>query len=291
LFHVKLRVVAALAAVLLSFSAAPAAGGELPAPAEGLPACPADARESTTAPAALPTLDDPAACRARPSRVEPAATTGLPVPRPGSSYHHLGATTVDEWGGVLGRLTVRDPAVRRGSHDFVAARFMAKRATGDGRVAWLEAGWAEAGWSGRGAQRIYTFDSEAMSWVFFDDYRIGDGDQVWIYLHGEPRAWQAWLWWGERWQLLASPELPLGRGALLEQYLEVHRSRPGRALSVPPVVVDNVWVRAASDGRLERWRAERVPTVAAPVATDYCLDWQSRYDTWSAGDCAATVQE
>lgn len=281
---------AALAAALLFLAAPPTAGGELPTSTDALPACPAGAPESTTAPVTLPTLDDPTACRARPTLVEPAATSGLPVPRPSNGYHHLGVTTVDEWAGVLGRLTVRDPAVRGDSYDFVAARFMAKRGTGNGRVAWLETGWAETGWSGRGAQRIYTFDSEAMSWVFFDDYRIGDGDQVWVYLHGGQAAWRAWLWWGERWQLLAAPELPLGGSALLEQYVEVHQSKDGPAISVPPVRVDKVRVRATADGPLESWRREHVPTVPPLVAADYCLEWETQYDAWSAGDCDATVQ-
>jgi hypothetical protein len=206
-------------------------------------------------------------------------------------YHHLGVTTAGEWAGVFGRLAVRDPRVRAGSYDFVAARFMAKQHTGGGRVAWLEAGWAETGWSGRGAQRIYTFDSAAMSWRFFDDYRLGDGDTVWMYLHGAPEEWRAWLWWGDRWQLLGSAALPADGHALLEQYVEVHRATAGPAIRVPPIRVDQVRVRATADGPLESWRAERVPTVPPLAATRYCLGWETRYDAWSAGDCPATVQE
>jgi hypothetical protein len=225
--------------------------------------------------------------------VEPAGAGQLPLPLPG--YHHLGATTVDAWSGVLGRLTVTDPGVRAGTFDFVATRFLAKHGLGRGQLAWLEVGWVEPGWSGGGAQRIYTFDSETRSWAFFDEYRIGAGDQVWLYLHSEsgadPAVWRAWLWWEQRWHLLSAPELPMPGRAQLEQYLEVHRDQPGRPVPVPPVTVDNVWVRGGPDGQLSRWRAGQVPTVAPLTATDYCLDWKSRYDSWSAGDCAATVQE
>jgi hypothetical protein len=288
--------VAALAAVLVLLSAPPTTGGELPALVDGLPPCPAGLPEPAgppaAAPASVPTAGDPTACRAEPSQVEPADTRQLPVPRPG--YHHLGATTVDEWSGILGRLTIRDPAVRRNSFDFVATRLMAKRGVGSGHVGWLEIGWAETGWSGRGAQRIYTFDSEARSWQFFDGFRLGDGDQIWVYLHSDAdqRTWRAWLWWGERWQLLAAPQLPIGDRARLEQYVEVHvdRAAGGRPVSVPPIQVDNVRVRATPGGPFESWRADRVATLAPPAATDYCLDWQVRYDTWSAGDCPATVQ-
>jgi hypothetical protein len=296
LYHVTpLRLVASLAVLtagLLFLTAPPTAGGELPSL---LPYCPAGIPESTSAPPSVPSLDDPTACRARPTRIERASTGGLPVPAPARTdrgdYHHLGVTTAGDWAAVFGRLTVRDPGVRAGSFDFVAARFMAKRRTGSGRIAWLEAGWAETGWSGRGAQRVYAFDSAGMSWAFFDDFRIRDGDQVWIYLHGGDEAWRAWLWWGDRWQLLSSAALPTDGGALLEQYVEVHRAGPGPAIEVPPIRVDQVRVRATAAGPLESWRAELVPTVPPLAVEDYCLDWENRYDTWSAGDCPATVQE
>lgn len=300
LFHVSLlRLVFSLAfltAALLFLAAPPTAGGELLSP---LPFCPPGIHESVTVPTAVPSLDDPTACRARPTRIERATIDGLPAPIPVSAardrgrYRHLGVTTAGEWSAVLGRLAVRDPGVRAGSYDFVATRFMAKRAASDGRTGWLEAGWAETGWSGRGAQRIYAFDSTGMSWLFFDDYRIGDGDRIWMYLHGEGEQWRAWLWWGDRWQLLASAALPAAGGALLEQYVEVHQADPdARApIAVPPIRLDQVRVRATSGGPLTSWRAESVPTVAPLVSADYCLDWETRYDAWSTGDCPVTVQE
>jgi len=251
-----------------------------------------------------------AACRAVPTSVE-AAAAGVPTPRPG--YHHLGATTVEPaWSGLFGRLSVRDTGVRRGTYDFVATRLMAKRATGPGRVAWLEVGWAETGWSGGGAQRLYTFDTNAMSWVFYDQYDIGDGDEIWVYLHTDTDAprpqWQAWLWWDGRWHLLTAQELPLTGRAQLEQYVEVHvdhgpadwpggriagpRARPRpRAIAVPPIRVDQVRVKTAPDGVLRPWSAGAVATTGPGAPDTYCLVWHRAYDAWSAGDCAATVQE
>jgi hypothetical protein len=190
---------------------------------------------------------------------------------------------------------VTDPGVPAGSFDFVATRLMAKHELGGGQVAWLEVGWVEPGWSGAGAQQIYTFDSAAMSWAFFDAYPIGPGDQIWIYLHSDTGAgqpvWRAWLWWGERWQLLAAPELPVPDRMLLEQYVEVHQDQPGPPIPVPPITVDSVQVRGAPDGPLRPWRQGRVATVAPVTSSDYCLVWEDRYDVWSAGDCPATVQE
>jgi hypothetical protein len=290
----SLASLALLTAGLLFLGAPPTAGGEQD---PLLPDCPRGTAKSTAAPPAPPSLDDPTACQARPSRVERAAIDGLPVPvassepRDRDRYQHLGVTTAGEWAAIVGRLAVRDPGVRAGSYDFVAARFMAKRGTGGGRIAWLEAGWAETGWSGRGAQRIYAFDSAGMSWLFFDDYRIHDGDHVWVYLNQGPERWQAWLWWSDRWQLLASAALPAGGGALLEQYVEVHQARAGAPLPVPSIRVDQVRVGATPDGPLASWRAEQVPTVPPLRTGGYCLDWETRYDAWSAGDCPVTVQE
>jgi hypothetical protein len=193
---------------------------------------------------------------------------------------------------VLGRVTVRDPAVRRGSHDFVATRFMAKREA-DGKVSWLEAGWAETGWAGDGRQRIYTYDTKRSAWTFYDEYRIADGDQVWLYLHTASTTartlWQAWLWWGDGWHLLTAQELPLGGKAQVEQYLEVHVDprQSGDGLAVPRIGVDNVQVKAAPNGELRYWREAEVPTAPGGGTAAYCLEWVTRYDTWSAGDCPA----
>lgn len=288
--------VAAVTSFLVGYAAPPTEGGEWSTAADRLPSCPVGSGQpdpaASAAPAELPAVDHPAACRARPTGIEPAGSGQLPVPRPG--YHHLGATTVDGWSGVLGRLTVRDPQLAAGSFDFVATRFMAKHQLAGGGIGWLEVGWVETGWSGGGAQRIYTFDSHARSWTFFDEYRIGDGDQIWVYLHSDPEAgrvvWRAWLWWAGRWHLLSAPQLPLPDRAVLEQYVEVHQDRPGSPIPVPPIQVDRVQVRDRPGAPLLPWRADRVSTVAPVVATDYCLTWADRYDSWSAGDCAATVQ-
>lgn len=271
----------------------------MPTAVDALPRCPSPQPESVASPESVapprtvPSVADPSACRARPTRVEPTGAGRLPVPQPG--YHHLGATTTGEWAGVLGRLGVRDPAVRAGAFDFVATRFLARRGVGNGRVAWLEVGWAETGWGAAGRQRIYTFDSVAMAWTFFDEYEIGDGDRIWVYLHSDTEAgrpvWRAWLWWGQRWRLLAAPALPLRDRARLEQYVEVHRDGPGPAVRVPPIRIDQV--RVATDpgsDRLRPWRPETVPTGTLPTPADYCLSWEQEYHAWSAGDCPATVQ-
>lgn len=275
--------VVSLATALIGLAAPTTADGESTA---GLPPCPAapPGAADATAPTTVPSRVDPAACRARATRVEPASGR-LPVPEPG--YHHLGGTTSGQWSGVMGRLGVRDTGVRTDTFDFVAARFMAKRGDGAGGTDWLEVGWTDAGWSGDGTPRIYTFDSDGMSWVFYDEYELREGDQVWIYLHSDGPTWQAWLWWDERWQLLAAPEaVSLGTRARVEQYVEVHLD-PAQdgPVSVPPVPVDGVHLQAEPGGELQRWR-DQVPTVVPDGPDDYCLVWQQRFDDWSAGDCS-----
>jgi hypothetical protein len=166
---------------------------------------------------------------------------------------------------------------------------MVKRDMGGGKIAWLEAGWAETGWAGSGRQRIYTFDTNTKSWHFYDQYTIKAGDRVWLDLHTDAgNVWQAWLWWNNRWNLLTTQKLPVGSSAYVEQYVEVHVDTARRArLTVPKVTVDNVQLRPVGGGGARYWRDD-VATLTADNqqrAGGFCLDWVTRYDTWTAGDC------
>lgn len=207
---------------------------------------------------------------------EPAISTAS------GAYHHLGAGTTGEWSGIVARLTVRDPGVRAGTHDFVATRLLAKRESESG-LAWLEAGWAETGWAGGNKQRVYTYDTNRRAWAFYDQFALTPGDQIWISVQAaKDGVWEAWLWWRDRWQLLTSQRLPMGGRAQVEQYVEVHVDGV-TAIDVPRITVDNVQVK---DGDVLRyWRPDAVPTASGGGSGGYCLDWTTRFDTWTAGTC------
>ncbi|GAA0524925.1 hypothetical protein GCM10010172_01740 [Paractinoplanes ferrugineus] len=214
-----------------------------------------------------------------------------------SGYHHLGANSAGEWSGVSGRFSVVNGSIRPASYDFISTRFMAKRNMGGGRINWLEAGWAQTGWSGPGRQRVYTFNTNTLTWQFFDQYQLRTGDRVWVDIHSDADGvWAAWLWWGNRWNLLTAQRLPIGPAAIIEQYVEVHvdSTRPTRVLvDVPEVKVDNVQLRPADGGAARYWRAD-VPTLTGNFGAQqrvggFCLNWLNRYDTWTAGDCEADV--
>ncbi|GAA0521768.1 hypothetical protein Ade02nite_63920 [Paractinoplanes deccanensis] len=299
--------IAPAAAEKATAGVAPAAGEKAPArnadstAAEGkaakrttLPACP-PLKRSTRPPTRPAGSGAPGACRAATS---PVVESGVRLPRRGeagftpSGYHHLGANTGGEWAGVSGRMSIVDGSIRPRSYDFVAGRFMVKRNLGRGVITWLEAGWAETGWAGPGRQHIYTFNTNTKTWQFYDQYALRPGDKVWLDLHSDPGGvWSAWLWWGNRWNLLTAQRLAIGETAVVEQYVEVHvdAGRPG-LIDVPPVTVDNVRLRPADGGEPRLWR-EDVPTLTGTDPTQrqqrggFCLDWQTRYDTWTAGDC------
>jgi hypothetical protein len=254
-----------------------------------LPWCPR-LPASTSAPSGKPSLHAPRACRADirrspESTLNPAVLRATP-----SGYHHLGAGTSGEWSGVSGRIGVVDGAIRQGTYDFVAGRFMVKRDMGGGRIAWLEAGWAETGWAGSGRQHIYTFNTNTGTWQFYDQYALEPGDKVWMDLHSDANGvWQAWLWWGDRWNLLTAQKLPIGTSAYVEQYVEVHvdSSRPA-LVDVPTVTVDNVQLKPADGSPARYWRSDvgtLIGDMAAQRAGGFCLNWLNRYDTWTAGDC------
>jgi hypothetical protein len=270
--------------------------------ATGMPVCSPEAASSRP-PTAPARFDDPQACRVAAGRA-PESSSGrtrrenAPESGPTSGYQHLGASTADAWAGVSGQLTVSDPVVRSGTYDFLAARFMAKRELAGGEVTWLEVGWAETGWSGRGRQRIYTYDTNRRAWRFYDEFVLRPGDRVWLDLHADADGvWQAWLWWDDRWNLLSAENLPIGPAAHIEQYVEVHvdADRPSR-VTVPPVSVDGVRLRPADGGRSRPWRDDIATLGGLSGATGpdgrergggFCLDWITRYDTWMAGDCGA----
>jgi hypothetical protein len=273
-----------------------AAPGKAPekATAKALPPCPAG-RASTQAPTRPAGPDAPGACRATGRILE----SGVQLSKPAtgftpSGYHHLGANSAGEWSGVSGRMSVVDGSIRPGSYDFIAARFMVKRNMGGGRINWLEAGWAETGWSGPGRQHIYTFNTNTLRWQFYDQYQLRPGDRIWIDIHSDANGvWAAWLWWGNRWNLLTAQRLPIGPTAMIEQYVEVHvdATRPTR-VDVPEVTVDNVQLRPGDGGAARYWRDD-VPTLTGndpgeqQRAGGFCLNWVNRYDTWTAGDCTA----
>ncbi|WP_306210859.1 hypothetical protein [Actinoplanes sp. RD1] len=255
-----------------------------------LPAC-GKGHASTKAPTSRPSMKAAKACRATGRvlesgmRLDQVRTHYTP-----SGYHHLGAGTAGEWGGVSGRIEVVDGAVRPNTYDFVAGRFMVKRDLGGGSISWLEAGWAETGWAGQGRQHIYTFNTNTKTWQFYEQYQLRAGDRVWLDLHTDAdNVWQAWLWWNNRWNLLTAQRLPVGQSAYVEQYVEVHvdPSRPAHVL-VPTVTVDNVQLRAAGGGPYRFWRQD-VGTLTADASKQrsggFCLNWRTLYDTWDAGDC------
>jgi hypothetical protein len=258
-----------------------------PAAARDLPLCQGSGGASTRPPSAPAGARTAGACRAR----TPESASRFQREATAAGYHHLGAGTAGEWGGVSGRISVVDGNIRPNTYDFVAGRFMVKRDMGGGSIAWLEAGWAETGWAGAGRQHIYTFNTNTKTWQFYDQYALKPGDTVWLDLHTDGQGvWQAWLWWNNRWNLLTAQRLPIGDRAYVEQYVEVHVDpRQSAQIDVPTVTVDNVQLRPADGGGAPQyWRGD-VNTLTGDVAQQrsggFCLNWVNKYDTWTAGDC------
>ncbi|WIM96735.1 hypothetical protein ACTOB_000196 [Actinoplanes oblitus] len=258
--------------------------------ADRLPACGSPGPASRRPPPVRASLSARGACRA--AVLESSVRQVKPPGFTPSGYHHLGAATATEWSGVSGRFAVVDGSIRPGTYDFIAGRFMVKRDLGKGGIAWLEAGWAETGWRSPGQPHIYTYNTNTRSWQFYDQYQVRPGDTVWLDVHTDAGGmWQAWLWWNDRWNLLTAQKLPIGTSASVEQYVEVHvdDKKPGR-IDVPSVKVDNVQLRPPDGGPPRFWR-EDVPTLTGVTpgqqqrSGGFCLDWTTRYDTWTAGDC------
>lgn len=283
---------ATLAAPAVAQAAVVAKGG-------ALPVCKNTGKASRSKPTTPAGSTAPTACRSTSkvvaSGTKPAGTGGTPLKfgraatGTPSGYTHLGAGTASAWRGVYGRMSVVDGAVRRGTYDFIASRFMMKRDTGGGNISWLEAGWAEPGWAGNGRQLIYTYNTNTKTWQFYDQYQIRPGDQLWFDIHTDGNnVWQAWLWWNNQWNLLTSQQLPVGATGYVEQYVEVYVDpRKAARIQVPRVTVDNVQLRPTS-GAIRYWRND-VSTVTGDSsqqrAGGFCINWVTRFDTWNAGNC------
>jgi hypothetical protein len=284
---VKVRTVGRVLGLVGLMAALAVAG---PAEAREMPVC-GKGKVSSRPPTTPAGKHAPGACRAKARVLESSVRVErLRVEATASGYHHLGAGTAGEWGGVSGRISVVDGGIRPGTYDFVAGRFMVKRDLGQGKISWLEAGWAETGWAGAGRQHVYTYNTNTRSWAFYDQYALKPGDRAWFDLHTDGQGvWQAWLWWDNRWNLLTAQRLPVGERAYVEQYVEVYVD-PRRAtrIDVPAVSVDNVQLRPAEGGDPRYWRGD-VHTLTADSAAQraggFCLNWHNKYDTWTAGDC------
>ncbi|GAA4199973.1 hypothetical protein [Actinocatenispora rupis] len=262
--------------------------------APALPDCPAHAARPDRAPeSGPPTGPHPGnACRAVPTEVRDGAPSTPAVSPPtedATGYRHLGAMTDGTYSAVTGGLTVRDPGVRQGTHDFLATRFMA-RGDVSGSTRWLEAGWSENGWKD-GAQHVYTYDTTTMTWSWYGQYEIHDGDRIHLALGSgatgrDGTTWRAWLWWGDRWNLLAAPTLPFGPRTQIEQYVEVYVDPArGGSYPVPAVDVDDVTVQPRPGDGFTPWRDPAVPTTTSPPYYGYCVDWRIRWSDWSARSC------
>lgn len=277
-----------LIALLGSSAAAAPAGGPTPS----TESCGYGAPPSGTPPTAPP----PASTRGAGCVAEPTGTGDGTGSRPGdqahpaeatTGYHHLGAITDSGWAGVVGDVTVRHTGVRANSEDFVATRFMARGDVGD-QTRWLEVGWSESGWQS-GGPRLYTYDTNRNQWAYYSQYKVTDGITIWLALDSDGAAdknnsatWDAWLWWNDKWNLLAAQQLPIGASTNLEQFVEVYVDPArGGSFAVPPVTVSGVRV-APAGGDYQPWEGA-VGTDSAPADAGYCLAWRTRYDSWTAG--------
>ena len=140
-----------------------------------------------------------------------------------------------------------------------------------------------------GEERIYTFDTNTLTWTFYDQYPIKPGDEVWIELAatgtGASAPWEAWLWWHGAWHLLTTQSLPISEHATIEEYVEVYVDPArGGTLPVPPVEVDNVQLKPDPGGAFRYW-TDAVASSPGADADDYCVDFTQPYDTWHAGSC------
>ena len=185
---------------------------------------------STTAPSLRPP-SLPRRARASPDATVAAARAAAPMPSPRlpppRRDHDRG-----RWSGVLGRIEVGDPGVRQGTLRLRRRPVHGQGATPGGAsgLARGRAGPRPAG-PATAEQRVYTYDTNRDAWAFYDQYAVGPGDRLWMYLQTEQRRPTARL---AGLALVGRPVEPAhqpGRSrstgqAEIEQYVEVHAENP-----------------------------------------------------------------
>jgi hypothetical protein len=130
-----------------------------------------------------------------------------------------------------------------------------------------------------------------MRWSFYDQYEVRPGDRIYLALQAGAAAkggttWNAWLWWDDRWNLLAAPVLPFGPRTRMEEYVEVYVDpAQGGGYPVPAVDVDDVTVQPRPGDGFTPWRDPAVPTTESAPYDGYCVDWRTRWSDWAARTC------
>lgn len=228
-----------------------------------------------------------------------------PVQGSGLGYHYTGAYTSSRYDGAYAWIEVVNPTVRPNTLDFVVSRIMAKKLN-DGDVsgqAWLEVGWAEIGWEGLVGgvpeQFVYTYDTVADEWSFYNALCVSDGCHVDVRIIpsascdiGDPTCvWSAQLFNHSTgtWQNLRSVTLPMDR-AYLEEFTEVYMDLDepmSGHVDLDQSYNDLDWwqtQRRYADGSFVNWNSTATSVVAqAP----YCSDWITNYYRFEAqeGGC------
>jgi len=200
----------------------------------------------------------------------------LPPPKPASKrgdYHFLGAKTSQSNVGIISKIQVTDPSVKRHTTNFFAAWIMEHRYGPD---RWIQVGWAEVGWRDD-KQYVFAYDTEHNEWHFYDQYPISSS--TWIQVSISYRGgttWAVWLWWNTVWVLLDEAEVDFSSPEYADQFGEVYISN-GRHFYVPDTSFygTNLLV----EGSWSSWDTS-YPTVEYNADSPYETHWLNRYWDW-----------
>lgn len=214
---------------------------------------------------AQPTISEQGPARPRPPSPKPASKRG--------DYYFLGAKTSQSNVGIISKIQVTDPRVKRPTANFFAAWIMEHRYGPD---RWIQVGWAEVGWRDD-KQYVFAYDTEHNEWHFYDQYPISPSAwiQVSISYQGGTN-WAVWLWWNAVWILLDEADVGFSSPEYADEFGEVYISK-GRHFYIPDTSFydSNLLV----EGSWSPWDTSYL-TIEYNADPPYETHWLNRYWNW-----------
>jgi hypothetical protein len=192
------------------------------------------------------------------------------------SYKFFGAET--SYGGsqgVCAEISVTNPSVPHDQtpDDFFYAWIMVYSSN---RTKWIQVGWSEVSWK-PDAQYVTEYDTEHNYWHFFYQYPLIVGHSYYFAISTlGSGSWESWIWWNNRWNLLAQANIQLQSAERTGEFCEVCTST-NNWFNVPTTTFHSTCLLTGN--RWSLWTAQQSTTLYGSNVP-YAVYWSTQYSNW-----------
>jgi hypothetical protein len=198
------------------------------------------------------------------------------------SYKFFGAETC--YGGsqgVCAEISVANPSVPHDqSHSaFFYAWIMVYSSN---RTSWIQVGWSEVSWK-PDTQYVTEYDTEHNAWRFYNQYPLIVGHSYYFAISYQGSgSWASWIWWNNRWNLLAQANIQLQSDERTGEFCEVCTST-NNWFNVPTTTFHSTSLLAGN--RWNLWTAQQ-STAMYDSDVPYAVYWRAQYSDWCMNSSA-----